>query len=270
LTRNPTEKVKKRVFIVDEMKKDFSVIVLGYTHSGTSMVAGVIHKLGISMGEKLKKADKVHPLGFFEDVKFVELNDRINAAAFLKYKSKYPLAKEIMEISEKFEDEIRKIIEERNKKGIRGLKHNSVPVFHKYIREPHYVIVKRKKEINMKSCMKKYDRNHPKRTIKNVLRRIIKFQWRTLLGVIMRKKALKGNVDKEALSKHYDDWYEYISNFMKGKKHIYVKYEEFLKCPEREIKRLIRFLEISPTKEQVNDAMAVVRPDLNRAGKLNN
>jgi len=244
-----------------------TVVVLGYTHSGTSMIAGVVHNLGISMGEKLKKADKVHPLGFFEDVKFVELNDRINAAAYLKYKSKYPFAKEIMETSKGFDREIRDVIEERDRKGIHGLKHNSVPVFHKHLGDPYYIIVKRDKETNMKSCMKKYGKSYPKRTIKNVLRRIIKFQWKTLFGVMMRKRALSAGPDKEALSKHYDDWYKYIGDFMKGKNHLDLQYETFLKHPEKEIKRLIRFLDINPTKEEMEKALSVVRPDLNRAGR---
>jgi hypothetical protein len=42
------------------------VAVLGSNRSGSSCVAGVLHLLGVSMGERFQKPDKANPKGYFE------------------------------------------------------------------------------------------------------------------------------------------------------------------------------------------------------------
>lgn len=48
-------------------------IVLGVYRSGTSAVAGILHKLGINMGEKLEPPGPSNPSGYFEDLEFKRL-----------------------------------------------------------------------------------------------------------------------------------------------------------------------------------------------------
>jgi hypothetical protein len=49
------------------------MIVLGTPRSGTSAVAGLLHKMGVFMGQRLMAPmDLVNPLGFFEDEEFIE------------------------------------------------------------------------------------------------------------------------------------------------------------------------------------------------------
>lgn len=57
------------------------VIVLGIHRSGTSMVAGMLHHLGVSMGDVLINADKYNPKGYFEDLVFVKINEDILTVA---------------------------------------------------------------------------------------------------------------------------------------------------------------------------------------------
>lgn len=60
---------------------DGCVIVLGMHRSGTSMIAGILDRLGINMGDNLIGAMPSNPYGHYEDKEFVELNDRILHAA---------------------------------------------------------------------------------------------------------------------------------------------------------------------------------------------
>ena len=53
------------------------ICVLGPHRSGTSAVAGVLHHLGIHMGDDLIGPGHGNPKGHFEDREFVELHDRI-------------------------------------------------------------------------------------------------------------------------------------------------------------------------------------------------
>jgi len=60
------------------MEKLSKVIAILEMHkSGTSMVAGALEKLGVNIGNKLLGSYWSNPLGHFENVKFVNLNERI-------------------------------------------------------------------------------------------------------------------------------------------------------------------------------------------------
>lgn len=50
------------------------VVVLTVPRSGSSMTAGILHNLGIDMGESLLEADRWNQLGFFEDRRFLALH----------------------------------------------------------------------------------------------------------------------------------------------------------------------------------------------------
>lgn len=50
------------------------IVVTGIPRSGTSAVAGVLHKLGCHMGDHLNPGAALNPSGFFEDMEFIELH----------------------------------------------------------------------------------------------------------------------------------------------------------------------------------------------------
>jgi len=53
------------------------IAVIGSHRSGTSAVAGVLHHLGIFMGERLMGSQKGNPKGHFEDLEFWTLHEQI-------------------------------------------------------------------------------------------------------------------------------------------------------------------------------------------------
>lgn len=57
------------------------VCVLGMFRTGSSLVAGILGRLGISFGrdELLLAANRANPTGFWENTKFIELNDALLA-----------------------------------------------------------------------------------------------------------------------------------------------------------------------------------------------
>lgn len=57
------------------------VVVLGMHRSGTSLVAGICQKLGVSMGEYFRVGDESNPDGYFEDLDWRSLNKWIINAA---------------------------------------------------------------------------------------------------------------------------------------------------------------------------------------------
>jgi hypothetical protein len=57
------------------------IVVPGMHRSGTSMVAGVLQRLGVFMGEHLLGADISNPSGHYEDLEFQQINKAILRAA---------------------------------------------------------------------------------------------------------------------------------------------------------------------------------------------
>lgn len=53
------------------------VAVVGPPRSGTSAVAGLLHQMGVHMGDELLPANVHNPKGFYEDLDFVEFNARL-------------------------------------------------------------------------------------------------------------------------------------------------------------------------------------------------
>lgn len=57
------------------------IIVLGMHRSGTSLVSGILYRLGVDMGIAFRKPDQHNPTGYYEDIDIRDLNKAIFAAA---------------------------------------------------------------------------------------------------------------------------------------------------------------------------------------------
>lgn len=63
------------------------VIVLGPHRSGSSLVAGALHSLGVKLGNRYIQPNEDNPKGFFEDEDIVRLNDRLLRSMHLSWDS---------------------------------------------------------------------------------------------------------------------------------------------------------------------------------------
>lgn len=83
------------------------ILVLGVPRSGTSCVAGVLHHLGISMGERLIPTDEWNPAGYFQDEDFEDiLHEVLGEWFFPRWTTSKPdlsgkYARQIMELAAK-------------------------------------------------------------------------------------------------------------------------------------------------------------------------
>jgi hypothetical protein len=55
------------------------VFILGMHRSGTSMIAGVLDRCGLNLGDVHREGDEGNPKGYFEDRRFIEINESILA-----------------------------------------------------------------------------------------------------------------------------------------------------------------------------------------------
>tara|TARA_A100001515_G_C4584170_1_gene213941 strand:+ start:699 stop:1250 length:552 start_codon:yes stop_codon:yes gene_type:complete len=137
-------------------------IVLGMHRSGTSLLAKALHTFDndpkVSMGdimledslgeEELKLANGSNSQGHFEDDEFMQLNERILAAAEGSW-FKPPTREKILSVSGQFSEEIKALVNKRSA-PIWGWKDPrsclTIDLFHPYIENPHYICMFRSVE----------------------------------------------------------------------------------------------------------------------------
>ena len=56
---------------------DKLVLVLGMHRSGTSTLTGVLHRMGLPIGDNLMKPSKDNPKGYYENMDFYKVNEQI-------------------------------------------------------------------------------------------------------------------------------------------------------------------------------------------------
>lgn len=100
-------------------------LVFGLPRSGTSMVAGILHKLGISMGNDFLEPSEWNPTGFFIDKQILDIhNDLVPHMPEL-----HPI------VNEHRLHDLRIWCEEQSKKGDWGFKTTEVPWTLPYLME---------------------------------------------------------------------------------------------------------------------------------------
>jgi len=96
--------------------KGIPFVVLGMHRSGTSVVASILNRIGISMGEEFLDPDEFNQNGYFEDKDFLWINKGIfeNANGIWYAPPSIP---EIKKGGEKFEEAISKVVSKKRDKA---------------------------------------------------------------------------------------------------------------------------------------------------------
>lgn len=119
-------------------------VVLAMHRSGSSAVAGLMYHLGVDMGDDLMPASPDNPKGYFEDMAFVTLNQRIIASAGGAWWYHSDEFFTYIENVEGFDNEIRNLCA---KSGVWGWKDPrtvaTYPLYAPYLEDVHFVVVER-------------------------------------------------------------------------------------------------------------------------------
>lgn len=65
---------------VERLAGSTALVVLGMHRSGTSALTGMLHHLGVALGEHLMPATQDNPRGYWEHADIVKVNERLMAA----------------------------------------------------------------------------------------------------------------------------------------------------------------------------------------------
>lgn len=134
------------------------IIILGMHRSGTSLIAGILHRLGISMGDNFTQSD---PWDHYEDPVMVTLNQQLLTAAGGNWHNP-PGAKKLWTSSHQYNERIQRYIRDRNNGSPWGFKDPrtclTVNLWHHHLSfwdEPKYILVWRNKDHIIHSLVKR-------------------------------------------------------------------------------------------------------------------
>jgi hypothetical protein len=260
-----------------------TVVVLAMPRSGSSLLSGVLHRLGVWMGTNwdMGKQKNLNKFGCYENTDFVALSTLILAragSAGIWYD--VPKKEKIRAAAKHFEPFIKRLIRKHNrvinKKRIRkkgfsvwGWKDPGaiyvMPFVHPFLEDPYYIVMRRNVDKIADSQIKvntdvgnwwpsfraNFPLFHPRMLVK------LFFRWGKMFFT-------KGDfmTDRMRIKGIIYDGYERIDGFVKGKKVLKLKLDGLIKRPRTTIKKIIKFLGITPSQQQLDDALRFVHPEL--------
>lgn len=208
-----------------------TIVILGMHRSGTSMMGAILEKLGVNMGEEKLGASSSNPLGHFEDVNFVNINNRILEDAGGSW-DKPPEEESISNLEIKYREDIKRILDEKYKAyDIWGWKDPrtslTIKLYHPFLENVKYIYCLRD-ENEVANSLSKRD-----------------------------KMPIEDGIN---LKKIYDKRIEeFLKNIDKNSYKTFY-YEDIVKNPEKNIEDLINFLGLKVTKQQKQEALKLILP----------
>ncbi|MHA1724039.1 MAG: sulfotransferase [Promethearchaeota archaeon] len=247
------------------MERGKTVVVLSLPRSGSSLIAGMLQRLGVQMGDikGLIRPSHVNKYGNYENQQFYKLNLNIlyYAQSFSLSWADIPDDRKVRLAVKGYESELKSLIREWEQKSkLWGWKDptisTTIPYFKHLLTNSYYIILKRDVESMVKSHLKAAKIISWYRTILYISRyfslvRLVVLGWR-----IFKKFLSHGNVfyDEKRYETVIREGYRRIDDFVKNERHLYVYFDDLISDPQCVICKIINFLEISPSREQIQKA----------------
>ncbi|MGM0442073.1 MAG: sulfotransferase [Elusimicrobiota bacterium] len=249
-----------------------TVLILTMPRSGSSLLAGVLHRLGISMGEDkgLKKGKHLNKYGCYENQTFqsISLNALFEAGILLDITNRMDIDENrLKNCIKKYEDRIINFIEE-NQSEIWGFKDPAllylIPHIYHLFENPFYIHLKRDEKDTGGSLYKtsrfsywlpELREKWPLFSKKNRGKLIL----RAIKLLFKKNKEYK---DKEFYRKVVRKGHERIDNFLEEKNFYSLTFEDLLHSPRESISGILGFLQINPDENRIKSAVDFIRPDL--------
>ena len=212
------------------------VVILGMHRSGTSMVSGMLERLGIDMGEDQPGRQFSNPLGHYEDGEFLELNELILAHAGGSWDNP-PSADLISDQAQVFEDRLRQIVQTKSQKtgdqpwGWKDPRTSlTIQLYFPYLKNPYIIWCQRDQAAISNSLWKR--------------------------NKIPLQKS-------EELTNHYQ---QMINDFIEKQPELpvlRVYYHDIVTRPEIWIRKIVDFLDLEPDETQFVKAEEFILPKEN-------
>lgn len=246
------------------------MVILSLPRSGSSLLAGILHRLGINMGsmDHLNNRNFLNKFGCYEDLDFFLLNFRILAIAGELGRFRIQNEKNIEYLVKSQSKYLKNLIKEKEK-PLWGWKDPStvytIPYFHNYLTNPYYICLHRNINDIVDSILRAANNIPNIFSIIFIYFRFLKLRTLIKIGFNYFSEFLKkGNPIRvrNFLRDIIIKIYKRIDSFVEDKKYLYVNLEDLVKNPSESIEQLTNFLEIQPSKKQISKALSFIHPEL--------
>ncbi len=246
-----------------------TVVPLCVPRSGSSLLAGVLHRLGVDMGNDsdMYKLDFMNKFGCYENQDFCRLLNVVLArSGIISGWHEIPDDARVEKVVNNFKPRIKRIIK-KYESSLWGWKvpgfYYIIPYVHELLTNPYYIFMER----DVDSVVNSQISIVSKTVFPNIFNSMSVFRPKILFKLAFRwlkKFFKKGNVlqDEGLIRSVVVDGYSRIENFVSDKSYVRVGFKELVNHPRVVINRLIRFLNINPSQEEVNHALSFVHPEL--------
>ncbi len=243
------------------------VIVMCHASSGSSCVAGILHRLGVNMGSNLKNAQRLNPKGFYEDEDFFSISGKIWTLYHLQSRNRSTLNHScLLNIGEQYRSDFKTLIRHRqNQGGHWGVKEPRlsllVPIFQPFLLNPFFIVVERDMASHVNSRYNKINTRFSRQRLSALLYYLKKGHIFTLVSHVLNNVKSIG-MTKEDMARLVTSFYSLIDAIVINQPHMRVNFDVLLAQPEYTINEIICFLSLQPTREQVDAAIAFIAPEL--------
>jgi|GEM_PF-1590331 len=250
-----------------------TVIILTMPRSGSSLLAGILHRLGVPMGSysDLEKGQHLNRYGCYEDQWFqsISLNILFESRLLLDLTKRLNMDEErIKNVVQNYKAEIEEFVKE-NEQNTWGFKDPaliySLPYFHTLFKNPYYIHLRRNTRDTAGSLYKTF---RPSYWIPEMKEKFPLFKPRNRMRIILRSAKLlftkqKDYNEQEVFEQVIERGHRRIERFLKKKnKHTFIQLENLLEEPERNVKELADFLDLDTSRENYRAALEFLDPNL--------
>ena len=249
-----------------------TVVLLTVPRSGSSLLSGVLHRLGVHMGDKHDLVQSRHKnrFGSYENQSILKINHIIlyKAKRLMLYWKRLSDEDGLVEKAvKKYEDKLIKVIRE-NEKELWGFKEAviiyTLPYFHHHLTNPYYITLYRDPDSVANSQINASKLSNWFPEIRMEFSYFKPHQWFVLTFRTLRTTFTKGFIYKnhDFLKEVIIDEQERIQRFVTDKKNITINLEDITDQPLETINKICSFLDIKPTKKQIQEAIDFIHPEL--------
>jgi hypothetical protein len=240
--------------------------------SGSSLLAGILHRLGIPMGSDadLQKGQHLNKHGCYEDQWFqsISLNILFESRLLLDISRRLEMDEEqVKAVVAKYRPKIEKYVTSRDQK-VWGFKDPGLiyhlPHYHEYFENPYYIHLIRNTKDTAGSLYKTF---RPAYWWPEFKDKFALFSPRNRFMTIFRSISLflsrqQDYNQRESFERVIEHGHARIRNFLRDKKHITVHLEDLLGDPRSQVAKVQKFVGLESERDKLGNALAFIDPNL--------
>ena len=249
-----------------------TAVILTMPRSGSSLLAGVIHALGVPMGDEdgLRRGTHLNRFGCFEDqeVQFISLNILAEAGLLLDLTSRLEVDEDaVASATARYQRQIGDLVD-RHSGTAWGFKDPgliySLPHWHERLENPRYIHLTRPAANAATSLLRTYRPSMwlPELRAKWSLLRPINRARVILGGVTLMATGRRRRVDREVFERVIDNGHQRIRSFLGDTPHLQIELGELVADSRPVISCITHFLGLSADTAAEEAAAAFVHPEL--------